>query len=162
MESGVIERLEALRPEIKAKWETLLRVEPVSSPLASPDALVHLIDWTLDSLFDSLRPSPARRRPGRGSGDASVANCPTLCPCGMNPLLAYFVAGEQALLETLVLVQSHNGHHPSEPSTAVVELKHALALIARREIEAFCAVCQHRHHLHHDRAAEPHAAALRR
>jgi hypothetical protein len=76
----------------------------------------------------------------------------------MNPLLAYFVAGEQAMLETLVLVQAHHGHHDSAQTTAVLELKHVLVQVARREIEAFCAVCQHRR----QRAAEHPAPALRR
>jgi hypothetical protein len=164
MESGVIERLEALRPEVKAKWETLLRVEPVSSPLAAPDTLVHLIDWTLDALFDSLRPPHGRRRAGRAG--FSVADCAALCPCGRNPLLAYFVAGEQAVLETLVLVQARHGHQDSAQSLVVLELKHALAGLARKEIEAFCAVCQYRQqrrdrhpHLHGTGAP---AVALRR
>ncbi|MDD3179381.1 MAG: hypothetical protein PHQ04_03420 [Opitutaceae bacterium] len=155
MDSGVIERLEALRPEIKAKWETLLRVEPVSSPLASPDALVHLIDWTLDTLFHALRAHQTRRHPLRNEPAEGVTDFSALCSCGMNPLLAYFVAGEQALLENLVLVQVRDGHSTCERTKTASELKHTLSQVARREIEAFCAVCQHREHQHHRTPAHP-------
>lgn len=145
MDSGVIERLEALRPEIKGKWETLLRVEPVSSPLASPDALVHLIDWTLDTIFHALRAQHAHRRSTRSGSADAAASFPSLCKCGLNPLLAYFVAGEQAMIEHLVLLQARDVRSSRVHAEAVPEMKHVLAVIARREIEAFCAVCQHRH-----------------
>ena len=147
------------RPLIHARWEDLLRVEPANTPLANPDALVHLLDWTLDEFFRTLQGLPSRRRPLRAFALADVD-----CPCGRNPLLAYFAAGEQALQESLVLAQSElHVIEPGERDAALNELNLALRHIARREIESFCAVCQLRDRaLHAPRPAparEIHAAA---
>jgi hypothetical protein len=68
-----------------------------------------------------------------------------MCRCGLNPFLNYFLAGEQALLEALVLVQA------AEPSldsahrdTAITELYLVMHAIARVEVESLCSICQHR------------------
>lgn len=119
-----------------------MRAEPVNSPLGHPDALVHLIDWTLDELFVALTNPLARHRAGAGrfSHDEKPA-----CPCGRNPLLAYFVAGEQAMLEALVLAQAATpGLDPHERDASFHELNLVIQHIARREIEAFCGICQFR------------------
>lgn len=130
--------LSARRPQIRARWEDLLRAERVTTPLANPDALVHLIDWTLDEVFRTLQNLPMRRRPIR-----SLPRTDVDCPCGRNPLLTYFAAGEQALQESLVLSQAQCLHLvPIERDTALHELNGTLRHIARREISAFCALCQ--------------------
>jgi hypothetical protein len=130
VQDALMTALSARRPQIHARWETLLRAEKASTPLANPDALVHLIDWTLT----------------RADID---------CPCGRNPLLTYFAAGEQSLQESLVLSQAEC--HPLEPierDTSLHELNLALRHIARREVGAFCALCQLR-----GRECAPHATA---
>ncbi len=130
--------LSARRPQIRARWEDVLRAERVTTPLANPDALVHLIDWTLDEVFRTLQSLPARRRPLRAFTRADID-----CPCGRNPLLTYFAAGEQALQESLVLSQAQCLHlDPLERDSALHELNLALRHIARREIGAFCSLCQ--------------------
>ena len=99
-----------------------------------------MLDGTLDELFLALQRAHARRRP---------LSAPAVCPCGRNPLLAYFAAGKQALVEALVLVQAeHAGLDPAGRDAAMAELKFCLHKITRREIEAFCAVCQFRHDAH--------------
>lgn len=151
MQESMVAALRARRPQIRARWEDLLRVERASSPLANPDALVHLLDWTLDEFFRTVQTLPARRRAQRPPS----AND---CPCGRNPLLAYFAAGEQALRESLVLSQAEMKElAPFARDTALAELDHAVHNIARREIEAFCAVCQFRHQ--EPSHAETHTAA---
>ena len=126
------------RPQIRARWEDLLRVERANTPLANPDALVHLLDWTLDEFFRTVQCLPSRRRPARPAR-------PEAACCGRNPLVGYFAAGEQALRESLVLAQSGmTDLSPFARDTALSELDLALHSIARREIEAFCAVCQFR------------------
>lgn len=139
MQDELVRALRARRAEIHARWEALLRIEKVNTPLANPDALVFMIDWTLDECFASLRPLHARRRNGH-----EVFAKPD-CPCGRNPLLTYFAAGEQAIEEALILEQaSASSIDPVERDDAFAELKRTVREIARREIEAFCSVCQFR------------------
>ena len=137
MQESMVAALRERRPQIRVRWEGLLRVERANTPLANPDSLVHLIDWTLDEFFRSVQNLPSRRRPQRHAEHE--------CPCGRNPLLAYFAAGEQALRESLILAQSAmKDLAPFARDSALADLDLALQQIARREIAAFCAVCQFR------------------
>lgn len=148
----------AQRSAIHARWDALLRTERVTSPLASPDALVHLIDWALDQIFAGLRDPAMRRRPGHGSG-WRVAPRPE-CECGRNPLLAFFLAGEQALLEALVQEQAaHRPVDPLERDTGLTELYNVMRTTARREVEAFCSVCQYRNAVGGDHEHAAHVTA---
>jgi hypothetical protein len=142
MDERMLHALEAQRTEVYQRWEALLRVEPVKTPLGQPEALKHMIVFTLDTLFSYLQGPHAKKRTLR-SVSASVADG-TLCPCGRNPLLAYFVAGEQAVLETLVLAQASVLATAETRSIEVQELKQAMVHVALHEIETFCAVCQFR------------------
>lgn len=142
MDERMLHALEAQRPEIHRRWDALLRVEPVKTPLGQPEALKHMIDYTINMVWCYLRGQHQRKRNLR-SVAASVADG-SICPCGRNPLLAYFVAGEQAMLETLILVQAGFDDCSDARSLAVQELKQAMASVAHTEIETFCAVCQFR------------------
>jgi hypothetical protein len=142
MQTKMLEALRSREDGIRARWTELLRIEPVNSPLAHPEALAHLIDWTLEEIFLALASGGPRRRLGH-----AYAGTPqrAICPCGRNPLLSYFQAAEQALREALVLTQAALPHlEPLERDTALEELEIVLRYVARREIEAFCGVCQHR------------------
>jgi hypothetical protein len=142
MQDELVRALRARRAEIHARWEALLRIEKINTPLANPDALVFMIDWTLDECFSTLRPLHARRRNGH-LPDAGVAK--PHCPCGRNPLLTYFAAGEQAIEEALILEQANaSSIDPAQRDEAFLELKLTVRDIARREIDAFCSVCQFR------------------
>lgn len=145
MDERMLHALESQRPAIHGRWEALLRVEPVNTPLGQPEALKHMIDYTLNTLFSGLHAALARRR-GAKVHPSSCSAERSHCPCGRNPLLAYFVAGEQALLETLIHVQAGLPDCAESRATAVMELKQVLASVAHREIETFCAVCQYREH----------------
>lgn len=141
MQDDFIRALRDRRKEIRARWEALLRIERVNTPLANPDALVFMIDWTCDEIFAALSHAHARRRPARGVDPRSRGEC----PCGRNPLLIYFAAGEQAMEEALILEQaSRPGLPPAERDAEFEELQLTLREISRREIESFCAVCQYR------------------
>ncbi len=141
MQEALVRALSSRRRDIRARWEALLRIERINTPLANPEALVFMLDWTLDEVFSALQ------HPHKGRRSFSH---PAVCPCGRNPLLAYFAAGKQALVEALVLVQAehHAELHPAERDEAMSELKGCVHEITRREIEAFCAVCQFRHDAH--------------
>jgi hypothetical protein len=139
MQESLMQPLRALRFQTRVRWEALLRTERTSSPLANPDSLVHLLDWTLDEIFHALACPAGYRRVAR-----LAPGYRPRCACGHNPLLAYFAAGEQAMREALILAQAAmTTLCPLERDAALEELNLVLAQIARQEIEAFCGVCQH-------------------
>jgi hypothetical protein len=138
MEKNLVQILKGRRALIRRRWEVLLRAAKASDPLANPDALVHLMDWTIDQVAHALRQEPARRpRHAPGYSAAQAA-----CRCGHNPLLAYFLAGEQALIE--VVAEDWKDHETTPPETAVAEVYLAFHSVAGRELGSFCAFCQHR------------------
>ena len=130
MQETLIRTLRARRAQIRARWESFLRIERVDTPLGHPDTLVFMFDQTLDQVFEALRapaipPAPVPRSYARSS----------------SPLLAYFLAGEQALLEVLVMIQSDlPGLDPGERDSAVTELRNTVRTIATREIELLSGV----------------------
>jgi len=124
MQEAFIRTLTTRRSQIRARWEALLRIERVNSPLANPDTLIFLFDQTLDEVIAMLRHPPVRRT----SGPLEPAS-------GTNPLVAYFIAGEQALLEALILAQADTrGLDPVERDIDLAELKVIMRTIARRDI----------------------------
>lgn len=141
MEESLVQLLRTRRPQIRERWETLLRVERANTALAHPDTLVHLLDWSLDEV---LRTLPLRTLPLRSSGRAH-AGLRADCSCGRNPLLHFFIAGEQALLETLVIAQAELPRlDPIRRDRAVTELYLVVRGLARAEVASFCSLCQHR------------------
>jgi hypothetical protein len=144
MEENALNALRSMRPLLRKRWEALLRAEPVTSPLANPDSLVYLMDWTLDRVFDELRMASKRRR--HKQRPAMAAPPASHCECGKNPLLAYFSTAERSLLEAVFLADSPlPAMSPGSREACASELKMALSVIAGAEIETFCAVCLHRH-----------------
>jgi hypothetical protein len=143
MQASLLRELHCRRFSVRARWEALLRAEPVTSPLGLPDTLIHLIDTTLAEILVAL----AHPRPRPWANAHSVAATePLICPCGRNPLLAYFTAAEQALREGLILAQAAFAPlDPFERDRSLEELDSVVQRISRREIEAFCGVCQFRH-----------------
>jgi hypothetical protein len=141
MQESLVNALRFQSPNIRARWAELLHVEPITTPLAHPDALVHLIDWTLNEIFQDLTSQAPRRRFNRRVSNVTAGHeC-----CGRNPLLAYFAAGEQVMREALILAQAAaTSLDPIERDASLEELNLVLRHIARQEIDAFCGVCQHR------------------
>ncbi len=139
MRPETLKRMRARQDDIQRRWEILLRVEPVSGPLANPDALMHLIPETMAQTFASVE------GPSDGSGSIAAARADELpgCRCGNNPYLAYFLAAEQALTEALIHVQAEL---PAEDRTErdVSQLIGSIRHQARAEIDAFCGLCLHR------------------
>ena len=141
MQSVLLDALRSREEAIRARWRELLRVEAVNSPLAQPETLTHLIDWTVAEIFSALGAGRHRRSDSDGCGTPNRS----LCACGRNPLLSYFDAAGQALREALILAQASLSFlDPIERDTALEELNMVLQHVARREISAFCGVCQHR------------------
>lgn len=133
MQGGTIHALTARRAQIRKRWEAFLRIEPVASPLVNPDTLVFGIDGALRDIFAHLK-----------AGADEPPAPPRECACGRNPLHAFYVAGEQALLESLVLVQAERKPHlaPEERDRDFAELRHAIRHVAHREMDMFASICQ--------------------
>jgi hypothetical protein len=136
--------MSANRRIIHQRWEALLRLERADTPIADPDNLVHMIDWTLDKVLAGLRSPRAIRG---GSPPPTIAALRAECFCGLNPFFKHFISGEQALLEALVLAQAdERSPDPAQLTAAVRELHSVTHEFARREVGAFCSLCQHRPH----------------
>lgn len=139
MEPTLVQALQAQQSAIRGRWETLLRAEPARSALADPDILVRLFEVTLGDLFTRLQARPVPRPAPDG---AIYSRIRAGCGCGRNPLVTYFLTGEQALLETLAALDGTG----AAAGTAAAELHFVLRQIARQEVESFCSLCQHRAH----------------
>lgn len=141
MRTQLVEMLRGRRAGIRGRWSDLLRADRAVSPLAHPETLVHLIDWTLEEIERALLNPAQRHRVGRGQR----IDCRHGCDCQRNPLLVYFAAGGQAVREALVLAQAAApALSPGERNAALEELNLVLHVVAQREIEAFCGLCQYR------------------
>lgn len=128
----MLQRLEGLRPSWKREWEALLRSEPTLSPLGNPDTLVYLMDETITEVLKALRVRSLKHAPANSR--ALLVPLQRHCACGLNPLLNYYATGELAL-------------HAVAAPMLLEHLDEALTgyhLLAQKEIDTLCAVCQHR------------------
>lgn len=149
MKTKLAQELHARIGKLRSRWETLLRIEPVNSPLAHPDAMVHLIPESLGEVLHD-----AARQAAPVSLAEARAPLPA-CQCGHNPYLSFFTAGEQALVEAAVLVQAEMPENERRQSDVAAVIQ-AVRQKARCEIDTFCTVCTHR-----EKAAKcRHAAAV--
>lgn len=125
--------LETQRSRLLQRWEATLRTLPPSSGLAHPDSLMHLMPSTLEQVIAALARNPARR---------TVKPTPD-CRCGMNPLSAYFVTGEVALIDILfTATPGWNVLSHAERERSLESLRAAVAEVAGAELEAFCSLCR--------------------
>ncbi len=135
------------RAAICKRWDVLLRLERVSSPLANPDTLVHLIPASLDQILALSELPPYC--------DATMTQAVGFklpsCDCGNNPYLAFYIAGEQAIVEAVVWTQSESADRARDSDVASVIS--ASRRYASEEIEAFCGMCMHRNRHAHCRFA---------
>lgn len=139
MQEEIVQALHARRPQIRQRWEALLRTERATSPLANPDSLVHLVDWALKEILGSLSLSVSTNQ------RLTPKSAEPHCACGRNPYLAFYSAGEQSILEALILSQAAQPVlDPIARDSAVAELGTALRRLRNCEVESFCALCQHR------------------
>lgn len=132
MQPELIHELRAQRSRIRARWETFLRLEKVTSPLAHPDTLAFGINDSLSEIFSALR---------RGPVPAPVSRSD--CGCGRHPLGAYYLSGQQAVLEALVLAQAARAPlAPAVRDAEFAEVKAAVTALAARDLAALAQVCQ--------------------
>lgn len=132
MKAELVHALSAQRSSVVARWDAYLRIEPVTSPLANPDTLMFGADMVLNELFDLLRQPTVP--PVAPAADHS---------CGRNPLRAFYAAAEQALMETLVHLQSSDTRSPARDRIAAIDdLRNAIRSIARRDLDGLSALCR--------------------
>jgi hypothetical protein len=127
MHEKTIRALQARRAQIRTRWEALLRIEKVTTPLANPDTLVFALDQSLERDLHRLAPAcrPAR---ARGAHNADW-------PC---PWRAYYRAGEQALLESLILLQARTpALDPATRDQSFARLKQVIGHLTQREVSAW-------------------------
>lgn len=124
---------ERLRPKVLGRWEDLLLAE-IPSAATSPDQLASAMEDVIGCIFcDMPRPGVRWQRQAR----PRIAFLHDHCQCSLDPVLAYFVAGDQALLE------AETGE--SEESAAILERGRILLhMLAQLEIEALCDWCRFR------------------
>ena len=130
MQDEIVNALQQRRAQIRARWEALLRIEKVTTPLANPDTLVFALDQSLDEIFSTLRQAPPSK--------ADPKPLPIESP---SPWQAYFRAGEQALLESLILIQAETKSlDPSARDLAFGRLKQEINNLTQRETKAWNAI----------------------
>jgi len=140
MRRQFLQALAGLRPMIKTCWEVLLRAGPPCSPLGNPDTLVFMMDQTLDDFFAAARSPTPRRWLGR-----YPLLCNSLaetCSCDQNPLLNYFVSGEQAILA--IAGQTLAGLTPGteDGEQILSEVQLVFHYLAQHELQTFCDLCR--------------------
>lgn len=127
MHERMIQALQTRRAQIRIRWEALLRIEKATTPLANPDTLVFALDQSLDEIFTALRQPPVP------CGDTGPDNGEGSCPWR-----AYYRAGEQALLESLILLQAKTPTlDPATRDDAFGRLKQVIGHLAQREVSAW-------------------------
>jgi hypothetical protein len=136
METDLSNRLDVLRPGIKACWESMLRAD-LMAPRAPgaviiPGMLVLMFDDTLARLSARL---------GECSTHGSIPHPPkpkwkmqTRCRCGLHLLLNYYLTGLRAL--RLVL--------PRNFGRGRVHICHCFNVLAHDEIETLASICRFR------------------
>jgi hypothetical protein len=143
MEESLVQLLRTKCAGIRSRWSDLLRAERALSPLAHPDTLAFLLDETLENIFTGLSSAVGQKNP---------APAWPRCACGLNPYLRFYVAGELALLEALVLIQADiHVRDANARDRAVLELYAVVRRFACNDVELFCSLCQ----LRDDRRAAP-------
>jgi hypothetical protein len=64
------------------------------------------------------------------------------CPCSRNPLLHYFVTGEQALLAIAGQALSDVSAGPEEEKRTLSTVQMAFHYLAQYELQTFCDLCR--------------------
>ena len=106
-------------------------------PLANPAALAFWIPKAIERLLEySLAPAAAQLKQA-----ATIARRD--CGCGHNPYTAFYRAGEQALLEAVIIAQTET-HVTADRAVDVASVYAAMMRLGARDIDGFCRVCIYR------------------
>lgn len=140
MEKPLLSVLRRRAPGIRQRWEKLIRTWPAESPQADPDVLACMIPGSIEEVLAELgkryRRAPVPLVAARGIPRPRF-------PCGLNPYVNYFKAGERALLEALVLAQ-YELNSDAQRDAELAEFYCCVRKLALRETRGFCTVCNDR------------------
>ena len=140
MRRQFLQTLAELRPMIKTCWEVLLRADPPASPLGNPDTLVFMMDRTLDAFFTALHsPTPRRWLARHPQLCGSLADT---CRCGRNPLLQYFISGEEAIVAIAAKALEEVSAEPADEERILSETQLTFHYLAQHELQTFCDLCR--------------------
>lgn len=114
---------------LKTAWLRRLRACPPVSAMARVEILAHYMDDTLRQLGCLLNSRPLQGAESRAVVSSALRR--SQCPCGLNPLLDYYVTGDEALGAVLSNLSEEEREH-------VNQCWHRLA---QGEIESLCNVC---------------------
>ncbi len=134
MDQTIVDALRARQSEVKARWTLLLQIERANTALANPDTLAFLIDETLRAVFAAIASEHPPER-----------DTPPCCSCGRSPYLAYFAAGKQSLLETLITVQREQaGLSVGQRGRDLKLVTSALCAVIGDYSDSFATLCRYR------------------
>ena len=143
MQESIVSSLLGARQNLRTIWEKQLWSEPIRSPIANPDALIYLMEWTLNEFFARLRNETNLPVALTETVSPSI-DIEALCSCGGNPFLSYFGSAHKAVISWTESTRSPlAGLSDEERGRCVRELLWGLETVARREIESFCSVCRY-------------------
>lgn len=141
MRRHFLKALAELRPMIKTCWEVMLRAEPPASALGNPDTLVFMMDRTLDTFFTAMLSPTPRRWLARHPFLCGTLNA--TCPCGRNPLLHYFVSGEEAIVAIAAKsLPRQYALPPAAQDRILSEVQLTFHYLAQHELQIFCDLCR--------------------
>ena len=137
MNPGILRALlDRHRARLLGRWREGLRALPPSSALAAPDLLLPLMAPALAR----VREEAGRSLAAAGEDAAVVA---AHCPCGLNPLTAFYLTGECATFDVLWSRPDALARLPAaEREAACRALTQAWRRVAADEIALFCGACR--------------------
>lgn len=138
MSPDFLAQLAARRDAIESQWRTQLQLEQASTPLANPEVLQYLVPKVMGEILAEA----ARYRSSPETFDRARSEL-SLCNCTDNPYRIFYLAGQQAIMEAGVFVQSQQDQ-ASRQIDDLMELLFVVRSAARAEIDAFCGACVHR------------------
>jgi hypothetical protein len=136
MDPRIISAFRDRAASIHRRWEELLRLGPISTPLGNPHTLLFLIPSSFDRIIMRLI---SRRGSGVRAPPQPLMSTP--CVCGNNPYLPFYNAGERAMLEALIAVLDEVRCSAAR-NRAYADLHAAFWPLAKRDIEGFCETCK--------------------
>ncbi len=135
MQTAFIHEMILRRSEISRRWRLTLRDGAYYTALGNPETLRYMIEPTLDRLFGPTEPPRGSKapQPVRLMDEASR--------CALNPMIAFFLAGESALVAVVREIRPS----PALPETQLLlsegEMLERLREIGREEVRNFCEIC---------------------
>ena len=139
MKTAFLHQMTLRRAEISRRWRQTLKDAPVFTALGNPDTLRYMIEPTLDRLFVVARERPAACWSPESSPEVRLVEAASRC--ALNPMIAYFLAGEAAVVSVVKEIPPCAEFSETDLLVSEGQLLLALREIGRSEITGFCEIC---------------------